>query len=192
MPADDAEAQIAERLQDAESRMERSIESLHKELGAVRTGRATPALVERVAVEYYGTLTPLQQLASISAPEARLLVIQPYDRSAIQAIEKAIQRGEMGLNPNNDGQLIRIQIPQLTEDRRREFVKLCKAKAEDARVAIRNIRRDEVEHLRKLEKDGVSRDQVENSLTEVQRVTDRFVAQVDAIAHKKEAEILEV
>ncbi|GAC1575961.1 MAG: ribosome recycling factor [Candidatus Dormibacteria bacterium] len=192
MPADDAEAQIAERLQDAESRMERSIESLHTELGAVRTGRATPALVERVAVEYYGTLTPLQQLASISAPEARLLVIQPYDRSAIQAIEKAIQRGEMGLNPNNDGQLIRIQIPQLTEDRRREFVKLCKAKAEDARVAIRNIRRDEVEHLRKLEKDGVSRDQVENSLTEVQRVTDRFVAQVDAIAHKKEAEILEV
>ena len=143
-------------------------------------------------MEYYGTMTPLQQLASISAPEARLLVIQPYDRSAIAAIEKAIQKGEMGLNPGNDGQLIRIQIPQLTEDRRRDFVKLCKAKAEDARVAIRNIRRDEVDHLRKLEKDGVSRDQVETSLGQVQRVTDRFVAQVDAIAHKKEAEILEV
>ena len=190
--AEDAEAQIAERLQDAEDRMERSLESLHKELGAVRTGRATPALVERVQVEYYGTMTPLQQLASISAPEARLLVIQPYDRSAIAAIEKAIQKGEMGLTPGNDGQLIRIQIPQLTEDRRRDFVKLCKAKAEDARVAIRNIRRDEVDHLRKLEKDGVSRDQVETSLSQVQRVTDRFVAQVDAIAHKKEAEILEV
>ncbi|MFN2451344.1 MAG: ribosome recycling factor [Candidatus Dormibacteria bacterium] len=190
--ADDAEAQIAERLQEAEDRMERSLESLHKELGAVRTGRATPALVERVQVEYYGTMTPLQQLASISAPEARLLVIQPYDRSAIVAIEKAIQKGEMGLNPSNDGQLIRIQIPQLTEDRRRDFVKLCKAKAEDARVAIRNIRRDEVDHLRRLEKDGVSRDQVETSLSQVQRVTDRFVAQVDAIAHKKEAEILEV
>jgi len=192
MAAEDAEAQIAERLQDAENRMERSIQSLHKELGAVRTGRATPALVERVQVEYYGTMTPLQQLASISAPEARLLVIQPYDRSAIQAIERAIQQGEMGLNPSNDGQLIRIQIPQLTEDRRREFVKLSKAKAEDARVAIRNIRRDELDHLRRLEKDGVSRDQVENSLAQVQRVTDRFVAQVDAIAQKKEAEILEV
>lgn len=192
MAADDAEAQIAGRLQEAEDRMERSLESLHKELGAVRTGRATPGLVERVQVEYYGTMTPLQQLASISAPEARLLVIQPYDRGAIQAIEKAIQKGEMGLNPSNDGQLIRIQIPQLTEDRRRDFVKLCKAKAEDARVAIRNIRRDEVDHLRRLEKDGVSRDQVETSLSQVQRVTDRFVAQVDAIAHKKEAEILEV
>ncbi|HEY8755773.1 MAG TPA: ribosome recycling factor [Candidatus Dormibacteraeota bacterium] len=191
--SEDSQAQIQERLVDAEVRMEKSLESLHKDLGGVRTGRATPSLVERVLVDYYGTPTPLQSIAGITAPEARLLLIQPYDRSSIQAIEKALQRGELALNPSNDGQVIRIAIPPLTEERRREFAKLVKQKAEEARIAVRNIRRDEVEHLRKLEKEGhVSKDEIERNIAEVQHITDSFIGRVDDLAQKKEAEILEV
>jgi ribosome recycling factor len=191
--SEDSQAQIQERLVDAEVRMEKSLESLHKDLGSVRTGRATPSLVDRVLVDYYGTPTPLQSIAGITAPEARLLLIQPYDRSSIQAIEKALQRGELALNPSNDGQVIRIAIPPLTEDRRREFAKLVKQKAEEARIAVRNIRRDEVEHLRKLEKEGhVSKDEIERNIAEVQHITDSFIGKVDDLAQKKEAEILEV
>jgi ribosome recycling factor len=180
-------------LKDAEQRMEKSVEALHKDMSSIRTGRATPALVDRLQVEYYGTPTPLQSLANITAPEARLLVIQPYDRNAIGGIEKAIQKSELGLNPSNDGTLIRIPIPQLTEERRKEFVKMAKQKAETARVAIRNIRRDEVEHIRKIEKDGeVGSDELERGLAQLQKITDRFVAKVDEVAHKKEQEILEV
>jgi ribosome recycling factor len=180
-------------LKDAEVRMEKSIESLQKELGSIRTGRATPALIERVQVDYYGSPTPLQSLASITAPEARLLVVQPYDRNVMAAIEKAIQRSELGLNPGNDGQLIRIPIPPLTEERRKEFVKLVKARAEEARVAIRNVRRHEADHIRKMEKDGeVGSDDMERGLAQLQKITDRFVARVDEVAHKKETEILEV
>ena len=180
-------------LNDAEERMDKSIEALHKELAGIRTGRATPALVDRLHVEYYGAPTPLLQLANITAPEARLLVIQPYDRSAMGAIEKAIQKSELGLNPSNDGTLIRIPIPQLTEERRKEFVKMVKQKAEQARVSIRNIRRDEVEHIRKIEKDGeVGTDDVDRGLQQIQKITDRFVAKVDEVATKKEQEILEV
>ena len=180
-------------LKDAEERMDKSIEALHKELAGIRTGRATPALVDRLHVEYYGAPTPLLQLANITAPEARLLVIQPYDRSAMGAIEKAIQKSDLGLNPSNDGTLIRIPIPQLTEDRRKEFVKMVKQKAEQARVSIRNIRRDEVEHIRKIEKDGeVGTDDVDRGLQQIQKITDRFVAKVDEVATKKEQEILEV
>ncbi len=180
-------------LKDAEARMEKSVEALHKELAGIRTGRATPALVDRLQVEYYGAPTPLQQLANITAPEARLLVIQPYDRSAMASIEKAIQKSELGLNPSNDGTLIRIPIPPLTEERRKEFVKMVKQKAEQARVAIRNIRRDEVDHVRKIEKDGeVGTDEVDRGLQQIQKITDRFVAKVDEVAHKKEQEILEV
>jgi ribosome recycling factor len=180
-------------LKDAEQRMEKSVEALHKDLGSIRTGRATPALVDRLQVEYYGSPTPLQSLASITAPEARLLLIQPYDRSAIAAIEKAIQRSELGLNPANDGTLIRIPIPPLTEERRREFVKVVKQKAEDARVSIRNIRRDEIDHIRKTEKDGeVGSDELDRGVQSIQKITDRFVARVDEIAQKKEQEILEV
>ncbi|HZS14716.1 MAG TPA: ribosome recycling factor [Candidatus Dormibacteraeota bacterium] len=180
-------------LKDAEQRMEKSLEALHKDLATIRTGRATPALVDRLQVEYYGTMTPLQSLANITAPEARLLVIQPYDRNAMGSIEKAIQKSELGLNPSNDGTLIRIPIPQLTEERRKEFVKMAKQKAEAARVAIRNIRRDEVEHIRRIEKEGeVGTDDVDRGLGSLQKITDRFVAQVDEIAHKKEQEILEV
>jgi ribosome recycling factor len=180
-------------LNDAEERMDKSIEALHKELAGIRTGRATPALVDRLHVDYYGSPTPLQSLANITAPEARLLVIQPYDRSAMPAIEKAIQKSELGLNPSNDGTLIRIPIPQLTEERRKEFVKMVKQKAEQARVSIRNIRRDEVEHIRKIEKDGeVGTDELDRGLQQIQKITDRFVAKVDEVAHKKEQEILEV
>ena|SRR5438132_7882714 len=180
-------------LKDAETRMAKSIEALHKELTGIRTGRATPALVERIQVDYYGAPTPLQSLASITAPEARLLVVQPYDRNAIGSIEKALQRSELGLNPGNDGQLIRIPIPPLTEERRRDYVKLVKKHAEEARVAIRNIRRDEVERIRKMEKDGEAGiDDVDRGLAHLQKITDRFVGQVDEVAHRKEAEILEV
>lgn|SRR5487761_55859 len=191
--AEAALAQIEERMVDAEVRMEKSVEALHKELAGIRTGRASPALVERLQVDAYGVPTPLQSLAGISTPEARLLVIRPYDRGAISAIEKAIQRSDLGLTPSNDGQVIRIVIPQLTEERRHDLVRLCARRAEEARVAIRNIRRDEVDHLRKVEKDGhLSRDELERSLAEVQRITDQFIARVDEVAKRKEAEILEV
>ena len=190
---EDVEEQIRERLLDAEIRMEKSVDALHKELAGIRTGRATPSLVERVAVDYYGTPTPLQSIAGISAPDARMLVIQPYDRSAIGAIEKALQKGDLGLNPSNDGQVIRIAIPPLTEERRREYARIVRQRAEDARVAVRNIRRDEVEHLRRLDKDGhVSKDEIEHNIGEVQRITDAFTTRIDDVAHRKEAEILEV
>jgi ribosome recycling factor len=191
--ADEARAAIAERLVEAELRMEKSLEALHKELMTIRTGRASPALVERLHVDYYGSPTPLQSLAGITAPEPRRLVIQPYDRSTISAIEKAIQRSELGLNPSNDGQVIRLAIPALTEESRRELVKTVHRKAEDARVSIRNIRRDEVDHLRRVEKDGhVSKDEVERNVDELQKLTDRFAAKVDEAAQKKETAILEV
>jgi len=191
--ADEAQAAIAERLTDAQVRMEKSLEALHRELMTIRTGRASPALLERLHVDYYGSPTPLQSLAGITAPEPSLLVIQPYDRGAMGAIEKAIQRSELGLNPSNDGNVIRVAIPQLTEERRKELVKLVHKRAEEARVAVRNIRRDEVDHLRKVEKDGhVSKDEVETTIGEIQKVTDQFIGRVDDAAQKKEAEILEV
>ncbi|HWW09395.1 MAG TPA: ribosome recycling factor [Candidatus Acidoferrales bacterium] len=198
MPADrakaeEAQAAINQRVADASVRMEKSLDALNKELMTIRTGRASPSLVERLQVDYYGTQTPLQALAGISTPDATQLVISPYDRGAISAIEKAIQRSELGLNPSNDGQLIRIAIPQLNEERRRELVKVVHRKAEDARVAVRNIRRDEVDHLRKVEKDGhVSKDEIETKLADVQKITDQFIARVDEAQKKKEAEILEV
>ena len=173
MPADrakaeEAQAAINQRVADAGQRMEKSLDALNRELITIRTGRASPSLVERLQVDYYGTQTPLQALAGISTPDATQLVISPYDRTAISAIEKAIQRSELGLNPSNDGQLIRIAIPQLNEERRRELVKVVHRKAEDARVAVRNIRRDEVDHLRKVEKDGhVSKDEIETKLADV-------------------------
>ncbi len=191
--SEDSQGQIEERLLDAEVRMEKSLDALHKEMGGIRTGRATPSLVERLSVDYYGAPTPLQGIAGVTAPEARLLLIQPYDRSAIGAIEKALQTSQLGLNPSNDGQVIRIAIPPLTEDRRREFVKLVKHKAEEARVAVRNIRRDEVDHLRRMEKEGhISKDEIERNIGEVQRITDGFIGKVDDLSQKKEAEILEV
>ncbi|TME45984.1 MAG: ribosome recycling factor [Chloroflexi bacterium] len=190
---EEAQAAVNERVADARHRMEKSLEALGREMQAVRTGRASPALVERLQVDYYGTPTPLQTLAGISVPEPTQLLISPYDRNATVAIEKAIQKSELGLNPTNDGQVIRISIPQLNEERRRDLVKVVHRKAEEARVSIRNIRRDEVEHLRRVEKEGhVSKDEVETKLAEIQRVTDQFVSRVDEAVQKKEAEILEV
>ena len=191
--AEEAQAALNERVAEARQRMEKSLEALGRELGTVRTGRASPALVERLQIDYYGTPTPLQTLAGIAVPEPTQLLISPYDRSALSAIEKAIQKSELGLNPSNDGQVIRITIPQLNEERRRELVKVVHRKAEEARVAVRNIRRDEVDHLRKVEKEGhVSKDEVETKLAEIQKITDQFVARVDDAQQKKEAEILEV
>ncbi len=190
---DDPEQQIAQRLADANQRMEKSVEALHRELMTVRTGRASPALLERLHVDYYGSPTPLQSIAGISVPEASMLVIQPYDRTSLAAIEKAIQKSDLGLNPSNDGQVIRVAIPQLTEERRKELVKVIHRKAEEARVAVRNIRRDEVEHLRRVEKDGhVSKDEVAAKLIEAQKITDLFIARIDDAIQRKEAEILEV
>jgi len=191
--AEEAQAALNERVAEARQRMEKSLEALGRELGAIRTGRASPALVERLQVDYYGTPTPLQTLAGISVPEPSQLLISPYDRSALSAIEKSIQKSELGLNPSNDGQVIRITIPQLNEERRRDLVKILHRKAEEARVAVRNIRRDEVDHLRKVEKEGhVSKDEVETKLAEIQKITDQFIARVDDAQQKKEAEILEV
>ena len=198
MPADrarseEAQAAIAERIADAKQRMDKSIEALHQELMTVRTGRASPALVDRVLVDYYGAQTPLQSLAGISTPEPNQLLIAPYDRSSLQAIEKAIQHSQLGLNPSNDGAVLRIVIPQLNEERRRELVKVVHRKAEDAKVAIRNIRRDEVDHMRRVEKDGhISKDEVEGKLAELQKLTDHFISRVDDAVQRKEAEILEV
>ncbi len=191
---DDPEQQIAQRLADANLRMEKSVEALHRELMTVRTGRASPALLERLHVDYYGSPTPLQTHRRASAfPEASMLVIQPYDRTSLGAIEKAIQKSDLGLNPSNDGQVIRVAIPQLTEERRKELVKVIHRKAEEARVAVRNIRRDEVDHLRRVEKDGhVSKDEVASKLIDVQKITDQFIARIDDAIQRKEAEILEV
>jgi len=190
---DDPEQQIAQRLADANQRMEKSVDALHRELMTVRTGRASPALLERLHVEYYGSPTPLQSIAGISVPEANMLVIQPYDRTSLNAIEKAIQKSDLGLNPTNDGQVIRVAIPQLTEERRKDLVKVIHRKAEEARVAVRNIRRDEVDHLRRVEKEGhISKDEVATKLVDVQKITDQFIARIDDAIQRKEAEILEV
>lgn len=191
--AEDPAEQLAMRVADARTRMEKSVEALHRDLMTVRTGRASPALLERLHVDYYGSPTPLQSLAGISVPEASMLVIAPYDRSSLTAIEKAIQKSDLGLNPSNDGQVIRVAIPQLTEERRRELVKVLHRKAEEARVAVRNIRRDEVDHLRRVEKEGhVSKDEVATKLAEMQKTTDLFIARIDEASQRKEAEILEV
>lgn len=191
--AEDPSEQIAARIADAHERMEKSVEALHRDLMTIRTGRASPALLERLHVDYYGAQTPLQSLAGISVPEASLLVIAPYDRSSLGAIEKAIQKSDLGLNPSNDGQVIRVAIPQLTEERRKELVKVIHRKAEESRVAVRNIRRDEVDHLRRVEKDGhVSKDEVATKLIEVQKITDQFIARIDDATQRKETEILEV
>jgi ribosome recycling factor len=191
--SEDPSEQIATRIAEANQRMEKSVEALHRDLMTIRTGRASPALLERLHVDYYGAQTPLQSLAGISVAEASLLVIAPYDRSSLGAIEKAIQKSDLGLNPSNDGQVIRVAIPQLTEERRKDLVKVIHRKAEESRVAVRNIRRDEVDHLRRVEKEGhVSKDEVATKLIDVQKITDQFIARIDDAAQRKETEILEV
>ena len=180
-------------LLEAEVKMEKSVEHLGHDLTTIRTGRANPALIERVMVPYYGTPTPLNQLGQITAPEARLLVVQVYDRGQIGAVEKAIRDSGQGLNPANDGSVIRIPIPALTEERRKEYVKMVRQKAEDTRVAIRNIRRDEMHRIQHQEKDGdLPQDEAKRALDQLQKITDAHIAKVDAVASRKEAEVMEV
>ena len=192
MPAGDA-AIIKETIADAEERMGKGIEALRRELSTIRTGRANPALVEHIRVDYYGTPTPLKQLATVMVPEARLLTIQPWDKGSLGAIEKAILKSDLGLNPSSDGAVIRLVIPQLTEDRRKELVRMVHKKVEDGRVAIRNIRRDAHEMLRDFRHEKeISEDQEFNAQEELQKVTDRFIAEADKLGEEKETELLEV
>jgi ribosome recycling factor len=180
-------------LKDTRNRMSKTVEAVNKELGAVRTGKASTHLLDSVKVEAYGTTMPLSQLASISAPEPRLLVVQAYDKSTVGDIVKGIHKADLGLNPNVEGQTIRLAVPPLNEERRRELVKHCKHLAEDGRVAIRNIRRDANEQIKKAEKDKhVSEDQAADSRDEIQKLTDDYINTIDGLVERKEAEIMEV
>jgi ribosome recycling factor len=180
-------------LRDAETKMVKSVEHFAAELSSIRTGRANPALIDRIMVPYYGTPTPLNQLAQISAPEPRLLVVQVYDKSQMGAVEKALRSGEQGLNPANDGQVIRVPIPPLTEERRREYVKLVRQKAEDARIAIRNVRRDELHQIDQMEKRGeVAADDAKRAHARLQKITEAQIERVDANAGRKESEVMEL
>jgi ribosome recycling factor len=184
---------IDELLQDARERMDKSVAAIRQEFASVRTGRASPALLDRIAVDYYGTSTPLRQLATISAPEARLLTVHPYDKSSIRSIEKAIMESDVGLTPNSDGTVIRLAVPELTEERRRQLVKVVHGIAEEGRVAIRNIRRDVMHDLRELKTEGeVGSDDEHRAEGELQKVTDAKVGELDALMQHKEAEVLEV
>src|SRR6201995_1233333 len=184
---------IDELLADARERMTKSVEAMRSEFGSVRTGRASPALLDRIAVDYYGTSTPLKQLATISAPEARLLTIQPYDKRSITEIESAILESDVGLTPNNDGNLIRLGIPELTEERRKQLVKVVRHIAEEGRVAIRNVRRDVMRDLRELKEAGeAGSDDEHRAEVELQKVTDARIGDLAEILKNKEAEILDV
>lgn len=175
------------------NKMKKTIEVLKDDLRGVRAGRANPSILDKIVVEYYGTPTPLRQLANISAPEPRLLMIQPFDPSIISGIEKAINQSELGINPSNDGKVIRLAVPQLTEERRKELTKLVKKMGEDAKIALRNERRHANDELKKLEKDGeLTQDDLKGSLEEVQEMIDKYVKEVDVIVGDKEKEILEV
>ena len=176
---------------DAKERMAKSVDATRTEFNTVRTGRATPALLDRIVVEYYGVPTPLQQMATVSAPDPRSLLIQPYDVNSLGDIEKAINESDLGINPGNDGKVIRLAIPQLTEERRKELVKVVRGLAEEGRVAIRNIRRDVISDLHELESE-VGADQIHRAEERVQKVTDEHVGQIDALLKQREADIMEV
>lgn len=184
---------IKELLQETESRMAKAVEALELDLRSVRTGRASPALIERVAVDYYGTPTPLNQLAVISAPEPNLLVVRPYDPASLGDIEKAIQQADLGLNPGNDGRIIRVPIPRLTEERRREMVKRVSRRAEEAKVALRNVRRDTLEEMREYENESlISEDDLARGQDQLQELTDKYVQKVDEVGEHKEHDIMEI
>jgi ribosome recycling factor len=184
---------IDDLLQDAREHMEKSVDATRHKFGSVRTGRASTALLDRIMVDYYGAQTPLKQLATVNAPEARLLTVQPYDKSSIKGIEKAILESDIGLMPNNDGQIIRLQVPELTEERRKELVKVVRNLAEEGRVAIRNIRRDVMHDLRELRDAGEAGSDDEHRAEEaLQKLTDEKVNELDAVLKAKEEEILEV
>jgi ribosome recycling factor len=184
---------IKEALSEAESRMKASVRSFEEDSAAIRTGRASPALVEKLSVSYYGAPTPLIQLATISVPEPRLLAIRPFDPSTIREIERAILASDLGLTPSNDGKLIRLNIPMLTEERRHELVRMVRNRAEEARVATRNIRRDVQNDLREFEREKIiSEDELKRGEDELQKLTDHYIEQINEICKRKEAEILEV
>ncbi len=188
-----AETTVDSVLADADSRMDKAMEFLGRDVGSLRTGRATTSLVESVTVDYYGTPTPLNQIASITVPEARLIVITPYDRQAMQNIEKGLQRSDTGLNPSSDGTVIRVAVPPLTQDRRREIVRALKRKVEDSKVAVRNVRRDAVERLRAMERDkSLTQDDNRRAQDRLQKSTDAHIRQVDQVSSAKEAEIMQV
>ncbi|TMK64309.1 MAG: ribosome recycling factor [Actinobacteria bacterium] len=184
---------IKEFIDDASDRMHKSVDSTRHEFSSIRTGRASPALLDRIEVDYYGTRTPLKQLAGISASEARLLTVTPYDKSSIKAIEKAIMESDVGLTPSNDGNLIRLTIPELTEERRKELVKVVRRIAEEGRVAIRNVRRDVMHDLRELKEEGeVGKDDEHRAEVELQKLTDTRIGELDSALSAKEKEILEI
>jgi ribosome recycling factor len=184
---------IEDILADTDERMKKSVKSLEREFAAIRTGRANPALFDNVKVEAYDTLMPLNQVATISCPEPRLVVIQPWDRQNLSAVEKAILKSDLSLNPNNDGNLIRIQIPDLTEERRKEYVKLARQKAEECRVSIRNVRRDGNDMIKDLEKEkDISEDESKSAVGRVQKLTDKYIDEVQKLIDNKEKEILNV
>jgi len=184
---------IKETVADAESRMKSALQILEEDLGGIRTGRATPGLVEKLMVEYYGAPTPLMQLAGISVPEARQLLIKPYDPSTIKHIERAIMASELGLTPNNDGKTIRLNLPALTEERRRDLVKLVHGRLEESRVALRNVRRDTIKDLKEYEHEKmITEDDLKKAEEELQKITDHLIQQVDHIGQRKEKEIMEV
>jgi ribosome recycling factor len=180
-------------LGDATQRMDKSVEATHEHFNSVRTGRASSALLDRIQIDYYGTPTPLKNLATISAPEPRMLTILPFDPTAIKAIEKAVMESDLGLTPSSDGKLVRLPIPQLTEDRRKELVKVVRQMAEEGRVAVRNVRRDAIKHLEELVRNGQVGDDDERAAEgRVQKLTDEHVAKIDDLLKRKEAEIMEV
>lgn len=177
---------------DAESRMKGAVQALEEDLAGIRTGRASPALIERLQVEYYGSLTPLIQLASISVPEPRSLLIRPFDASSLKDIERSIMASDLGLTPNNDGKSIRLNIPPLNEERRRELVRVVNHRVEEARVAVRNVRRDSIRDLREFEQEKlISEDDRKRGEEELQKITDRYIEDVNAVGERKETEILE-
>ncbi len=184
---------VTELMGEAEEQMKKAIQSLHHQLNTIRTGRASPALVEHIPVEAYDMTMPLNQLAGISVPEARLIVIQPYDKSTMRNIERAIQHSELGINPNNDGQVIRLSIPALTEERRRDLVKVVRTRVEEIKVSIRNHRRDSINDLRQFEQEKlITEDELHRAQEQLQVLTDRYNKEVDRIGAEKEAEVMEV
>jgi len=184
---------VSDTLQNIEEKMRTSVGGLRKELVTLRTGRATPALIEHIKVEYAGVPTPLNQIAGISVPEARLLVIQPWDKSSIRSIEKAILKSDLGLNPSSDGNIIRISIPQLSEERRQELIKVVRKRVEERKITVRNLRHEVMNELKGLEKNKeISQDEHKRALNQLQKLTDAFIADIEQIGRDKEAELIEV
>lgn len=180
-------------LDTCESKMQKSLESLSKDFASLRTGRASASLLDKIRVDYYGAETPINQVATVSVPEARMIVIQPWDKSVLSAIEKAILKSDLGLPPNNDGKLIRLNFPPLNEERRKQLVKGAKANAEQSRVAMRNIRREAMDELKKMQKSGdISEDELKDAETRIQKMTDSYITQVNSLSDEKEKEIMEI